>query len=186
MCRPPSSTVPDESRRSRHITSARSAPSICGRPDAITATSYDAARASSARSDPLITPDHADAALPRHVTARRVARGLPRPRRRPRGRQGRSPARSLDHAPAERSHHRADPRPADAAVPSWPTTTTRSAGSSRPSRTAPYWKNTAILVLEDDAQDGPDHVDAHRSPVLVISAYNRPGRSCTRCTTPSR
>ena len=33
-----------------------------------------------------------------------------------------------------------------------------------------YWKNTAILVLEDDAQDGPDHVDAHRSPVLVISA----------------
>ncbi|MGH9702054.1 MAG: alkaline phosphatase family protein, partial [Candidatus Acidiferrales bacterium] len=38
-----------------------------------------------------------------------------------------------------------------------------------------YWKNTAILVLEDDAQDGPDHVDAHRSPALVISAYNRPG-----------
>ncbi len=40
---------------------------------------------------------------------------------------------------------------------------------------SPYWKNTAILVLEDDAQDGPDHVDAHRSPVLVISAYNKPG-----------
>ncbi len=38
-----------------------------------------------------------------------------------------------------------------------------------------YWKDTAILVLEDDAQDGPDHVDAHRSPALVISAYNRPG-----------
>src|SRR6185369_11761547 len=37
------------------------------------------------------------------------------------------------------------------------------------------WKNTAIFVLEDDAQDGPDHVDAHRSPTLVISAYNRPG-----------
>jgi hypothetical protein len=40
---------------------------------------------------------------------------------------------------------------------------------------SPYWKDTAILVLEDDAQDGPDHVDAHRSPALVISAYNRPG-----------
>ena len=40
---------------------------------------------------------------------------------------------------------------------------------------SPYWKNTAILVVEDDAQDGPDHVDAHRSPVLVISAYNRRG-----------
>ena len=38
-----------------------------------------------------------------------------------------------------------------------------------------YWKDTAILVLEDDAQDGPDHVDAHRSPALVISAYSRPG-----------
>ena len=40
---------------------------------------------------------------------------------------------------------------------------------------SPYWKETAIFVLEDDAQDGPDHVDAHRSPALVISAYNRPG-----------
>ncbi len=38
-----------------------------------------------------------------------------------------------------------------------------------------YWKDTAIVVVEDDAQDGPDHVDAHRSVVLVISAYNRPG-----------
>ncbi len=40
---------------------------------------------------------------------------------------------------------------------------------------SPYWKDTAIFVLEDDAQDGPDHVDAHRSPALVISAYNRRG-----------
>ncbi|MGH9882213.1 MAG: hypothetical protein ACRD6N_12325, partial [Pyrinomonadaceae bacterium] len=40
---------------------------------------------------------------------------------------------------------------------------------------SPYWKDTALLVVEDDAQDGPDHVDAHRSVALVISAYNRPG-----------
>lgn len=40
---------------------------------------------------------------------------------------------------------------------------------------SPYWIDTAIFVLEDDAQNGPDHVDAHRSPALVISAYNRPG-----------
>ncbi len=40
---------------------------------------------------------------------------------------------------------------------------------------SPYWADTAIFVVEDDAQDGPDHVDAHRSPALVISAYNRPG-----------
>jgi hypothetical protein len=38
---------------------------------------------------------------------------------------------------------------------------------------SPFWKNTVFFVLEDDAQDGPDHVDSHRSPLLVISAYNR-------------
>ena len=38
-----------------------------------------------------------------------------------------------------------------------------------------YWKDTCIVVVEDDAQDGPDHVDAHRSVALLISAYNRPG-----------
>ncbi|HEX8327675.1 MAG TPA: alkaline phosphatase family protein [Hymenobacter sp.] len=37
------------------------------------------------------------------------------------------------------------------------------------------WKETAIFVLEDDAQNGPDHVDAHRSPALVISPYTRGG-----------
>src|SRR5204862_6203927 len=37
---------------------------------------------------------------------------------------------------------------------------------------SPYWDDTAILVLEDDAQDGPDHVDAHRSIALVISKYS--------------
>jgi hypothetical protein len=36
---------------------------------------------------------------------------------------------------------------------------------------SPYWDDTAIFVLEDDAQDGADHVDAHRSLALVISKY---------------
>jgi hypothetical protein len=36
---------------------------------------------------------------------------------------------------------------------------------------SPYWKDTAICILEDDAQAGFDHVDCHRSPALVISAY---------------
>jgi DNA-binding beta-propeller fold protein YncE len=40
---------------------------------------------------------------------------------------------------------------------------------------SPYWKDTALFVLEDDAQDGPDHVDSHRSVMFVISAYNRGG-----------
>jgi len=38
-----------------------------------------------------------------------------------------------------------------------------------------FWSKTAIFVLEDDAQNGPDHVDSHRSPLLVISPYSRPG-----------
>ncbi|GBD93917.1 phosphoesterase family protein [bacterium BMS3Abin05] len=38
-----------------------------------------------------------------------------------------------------------------------------------------YWKETAIFVLEDDAQNGPDHVDAHRSVLLVASPYTRRG-----------
>ncbi|MDX1979237.1 MAG: bifunctional YncE family protein/alkaline phosphatase family protein [Bryobacteraceae bacterium] len=36
-----------------------------------------------------------------------------------------------------------------------------------------FWKQTAIFVLEDDAQAGPDHVDSHRSIALVISPYAR-------------
>ena len=35
-----------------------------------------------------------------------------------------------------------------------------------------YWDDTAIFVIEDDAQDGADHVDAHRSIALVISKYS--------------
>lgn len=38
---------------------------------------------------------------------------------------------------------------------------------------SPYWKESAIFVVEDDAQNGPDHVDAHRSTALVISPYVR-------------
>ncbi len=36
-----------------------------------------------------------------------------------------------------------------------------------------YWKESAIFVLEDDAQNGPDHIDAHRSPALVVSPFSR-------------
>ena len=38
---------------------------------------------------------------------------------------------------------------------------------------SPYWKESAIFVLEDDAQNGPDHVDAHRSPAFVVSPFTR-------------
>jgi YVTN family beta-propeller protein len=33
------------------------------------------------------------------------------------------------------------------------------------------WKESAVFILEDDAQNGPDHVDAHRSVAFVISPY---------------
>ena len=38
-----------------------------------------------------------------------------------------------------------------------------------------FWKETAIFVIEDDAQNGPDHVDAHRTEGLVISPYVKRG-----------
>ena len=40
---------------------------------------------------------------------------------------------------------------------------------------SPYWKDTVIFVVEDDAQAGPDHVDSHRAPFYAISANSRPG-----------
>ena len=36
---------------------------------------------------------------------------------------------------------------------------------------SPFWKDMAIFVTEDDAQSGRDHVDAHRSVLMVISPY---------------
>ncbi len=37
---------------------------------------------------------------------------------------------------------------------------------------SPYWNDTAFFILEDDAQNGADHVDAHRSTALVVSKYS--------------
>jgi YVTN family beta-propeller protein len=39
-----------------------------------------------------------------------------------------------------------------------------------------YWKDTAIFITEDDAQNGWDHVDAHRTESLVISPYTQTGK----------
>jgi DNA-binding beta-propeller fold protein YncE len=38
-----------------------------------------------------------------------------------------------------------------------------------------FWPQTAIFVVEDDAQNGPDHVDAHRTIAYVISPYTKRG-----------
>jgi hypothetical protein len=45
-----------------------------------------------------------------------------------------------------------------------------------------FWKSTAIFVVEDDTQNGVDHVDGHRGPVDVISPYSKPGVDSTYYT----
>ena len=40
---------------------------------------------------------------------------------------------------------------------------------------SPQWQETAIFVIEDDSQDGPDHVDSHRSLAYIISPYTKRG-----------
>jgi YVTN family beta-propeller protein len=36
---------------------------------------------------------------------------------------------------------------------------------------SPIWKESVVFILEDDAQNGPDHIDAHRSPAFVVGPY---------------
>jgi YVTN family beta-propeller protein len=50
---------------------------------------------------------------------------------------------------------------------------------------SPDWKNTAIFVLEDDAQSGPDHVDEQRSTLYVASPYTVGGVAHEHFTTAS-
>jgi hypothetical protein len=45
---------------------------------------------------------------------------------------------------------------------------------------SPYWKSTVILIVEDDAQNGFDHVDAHRSTAFVVSPYVQRGLVASR------
>ncbi len=40
---------------------------------------------------------------------------------------------------------------------------------------SPYWKSTAIFIIEDDSQSGPDHVSTHRSTAFVLSPYAKRG-----------
>ncbi|MFY9914507.1 MAG: bifunctional YncE family protein/alkaline phosphatase family protein [Nocardioidaceae bacterium] len=40
-----------------------------------------------------------------------------------------------------------------------------------------YWKDSAIFVLEDDSQNGADHVDGHRAPIQVISPWAAHGKT---------
>ncbi|HEV8592751.1 MAG TPA: hypothetical protein VGQ55_11660, partial [Pyrinomonadaceae bacterium] len=143
-------------------------------PDSFTTESYKIARESSTPIDPAILPDHADT---RFRGSSRLGEWLAEFNGYVRGLEtgtgDKMPSLSIvrlsnDHTAGLR---RGTPTPQfyvaenDYALGRLVEAVSKS----------PYWKDTAIFVVEDDAQDGPDHVDAHRSPGLVISAYNRRG-----------
>jgi YVTN family beta-propeller protein len=143
-------------------------------PDAISAASYEATRESAVHVDPLISADHPDARFRGHS---RVGAWLDEFRAYEAdlaaGRGDSLPALSILHLPNDHTV---------GTTPGLPTPQFHVADNDyalgrlvEAVSHSPYWKDTAILVVEDDAQDGPDHLDAHRSPVLVISAYNRRG-----------
>jgi YVTN family beta-propeller protein len=143
-------------------------------PDALTVESYRAARESKGTVDPLVSPSNADARLRGYsragdwleefrgfVAAREAGRGDPMPNF------------STVRLPNDHTNGVAANRPTPqfyVAENDYALGRIVEAVSD-----SPYWKDTAIFVVEDDAQDGPDHVDCHRSVALVISAYNRPG-----------
>ncbi len=143
-------------------------------PDAITVESYRAARESVGAFDPLVTPAHPDVRLrgySRMAVWLEEFRGFVAARETGRGEQ--LPNFSIVRLPNDHTSGVEVNKPTaqfyvadnDYALGRLVEAVSNS----------PYWKDTAIVVVEDDAQDGPDHVDCHRSVALLISAYNRPG-----------
>jgi YVTN family beta-propeller protein len=143
-------------------------------PDSMTTDSYRAFKESQGRVDPVITNNHADA---RFRGYSRLGDWLDefrgyvadveagRPDRMPHLTIMRFPNNHTDGMRAGRPTPQFFVAENDYAVGGLVEAVSRS----------PYWKDTAIFILEDDSQNGPDHVDMHRSPAFVISAYNRPG-----------
>jgi YVTN family beta-propeller protein len=143
-------------------------------PDSMTTDSYRAFKESQGRVDPVITKDHAEA---RFRGYSRLADWLDEFRGYvadiEAGRPDRLPHLTIMRFPNDHTDGMRAGRPTpqffvaenDYAIGKLVEAVSRS----------PYWRDTAIFVLEDDSQNGPDHVDMHRSPAFVISAYNRPG-----------
>ena len=72
-----------------------------------------------------------------------------------------------------KSHARHDARARRRRSRRWPTTTGRSGQLVDRVSHSRYWPETAIFVIEDDAQNGSDHVDARRTMGFVISPYTK-------------
>lgn len=143
-------------------------------PDSMTVDSYRAARESGGRFDPLVSETHADARFRGNSRAGEWLREFESYVADLRaGRGDRLPNLSIVRLPNDHTEGYAPNAPTpqfyvaenDYAVGRIVEAVSES----------PYWRDTAVVVVEDDAQDGPDHVDAHRSPALIVSAYNRPG-----------
>ena len=143
-------------------------------PDSMTPDSYRAARESGGRIDALITETHADARFRGNSRLGEWLREFQEfVAERNMGRPDRLPHLSIVRLPNDHT---------EGLTPNFPTPQFYVAENDyavgrlvEAVSESPYWRDTAIFVVEDDAQDGPDHVDAHRAPALVISAYNRPG-----------
>lgn len=143
-------------------------------PDSMTTASYRAARESNGHSDPLISAANADL---RFRGYSRIAAWLQEFRgyvsARASGQADSFPAFNIVYLPND---HTSGMRPHMPTPQFYVADNDYALGLLvQEVSSSSYWKDTAIFVLEDDAQNGPDHVDGHRSPALVISAYNRPG-----------
>jgi hypothetical protein len=145
-----------------------------GTPDAMTVESYRAAKESGGKSSAVINREHADE---RFRGNSRVGEWLAEFRRFVADRLAGKPDQLPNLSILRLSNDHTDGLTAQVPTPQFYVADNDYALGLliEAVSNSPYWKDTAIVVLEDDAQDGPDHVDAHRSVGLVISAYNRPG-----------
>ncbi len=85
-----------------------------------------------------------------------------------------APARSSSACPTTIPAGRARARPPRRPAP--PTTTWPSAGSSRRIAKSRFWKDTVVFGIEDDPQDGWDHVSGYRTTAYVASPYTKRGQ----------
>ena len=168
--RPPSSR---REKRSRPTPTSAAATGGCSRPTAIDGTARRRDRWRDVRLEP---PRGAPTAATPTWTAsgRGSTSSSPRTPSRPAA-TSRSPATTR----AARSP--ASPR----RPPWWPTATWPSASSSRLISHSSIWSSSAVFVVEDDSQDGADHVNAHRIPVVVVSPYARAGRDHAHALRPA-
>jgi YVTN family beta-propeller protein len=142
-------------------------------PDSMTADSYRAAKESGEKIDPLITRSHADE---RFRGTSRLGEWLEEFRGYVRDLETGRPDPMPNFSMMRLSNDHTNGYAADFPTPQFYVAENDYAVGRlvEAVSNSPYWKDTAIFIVEDDAQDGPDHVDAHRSVALVISAYNRP------------